>query len=171
VKRFLTFVAVVGACVGMFYLVGVILPRTTTRATRVHLLTKTNEVYRVVADVAGWPTWMPGVMSVEEGVERKGNPVWTISDSEGHTYEMEVVNASEPLLWVGKYRIEDVGHTLRFDMKWYGDGALVLLAHQRDIENRWTRARKFFGVERNISLPALTALTRKLGESSQPEEK
>jgi hypothetical protein len=171
VKRFLTFVVVLGAAVGMFYLVGVILPRSQIRSTRVHLLTKTDAVYRVVSDVEGWPTWMPGVMSAREAGERKGNQLWTISDDEAHTYEMEVVTASDPLLWVGKYRIGEINHSLRFDMKWYGEGALVLLAHTREIENRWARARDFFGTERSLALPAITALTRKLGESAEPIEK
>lgn len=170
-KRFLTLLVVLGACVGMFYLVGVILPRTTTRATKVHFLTKTDAVYKVVSDVQGWPTWMPGVTSVRDGGERKGMQVWTISDDEAHTYDLEVVTASDPLLWVGKYRIEDVVHTLRFDMKWYGDGSLVIFGHQKEIENRWSRARHFFMVERSLSMPGLLGLASKLGESAKPEDK
>jgi len=172
VKRFLTLVAVVGACVGLFYLVGVILPRTQSRVSRVHMLAKPDAVYRVVSDVATWPTWVPGVMSAHENGSRKDHPLWSIADNEGHTYELEVVMANDPMAFLVNYKLGDTNHTLRFDMKWYGDGSLVLVGHQREVPDRWARARHFFLVDSgSIALPTLLALTSKMGESAKPEEK
>jgi hypothetical protein len=96
----------------------------------------------------------------------------TIADNEGHTYELEVVMATTPMPFLVNYKLGDTNHTLRFDMKWYGDGSLVLVVTARGPRSLGTSATLLPRRQRLASaLPTLLALTSKMGESAKPEEK
>jgi len=171
VKRFFTVSIVVGVCVGLFYLMGVVTPRVSSNAARADFETKPDKVYGALADVASWGRWHPRFKRAEERPEVKGQPVFLLTDAEGKSVEATVTNHTEPTLFVLAYEEQDVRYTVRFETRWRGDGAMLLMTEQSDARSAWVRARHLFQSNQDNVNGTLVALGTLLGETVVPKDR
>jgi len=169
-KRLTTLICVVGALVGVFYLVGMILPRSRATGSKTTMDSKTTEVYQAIVDLRGWPRWFPGVTRAEEGAERAGHPTWRLTDDKGEMFDLEVTSEDGSSVWIGVFERRGSRFTLRFDVKWFGEGASVFVTEQADTRSPWMRARRFF-MNEHTSMPGiLLALGKQLGDAVEPKD-
>jgi hypothetical protein len=171
VKKLFNWLIVLGACVGAFYCVGLIVPRSQVRGCRTNLATKPAAIYATVADLNTWSDWHPEVAAVQKRPARNDHPVWLITTPEGEIFELEVTNAEEAKLWQGSYTREGTRTTLRFDFNWYGEGGRARVTMTEDTRDTWLRAKRFLLPHKEVTaLGLLLALTERLGESTKVEE-
>lgn len=170
-KKFFNWILVLAGCVGLFYCIGLIVPRSLTLGCRTNLTTKPEQVYALVSDLETWPEWHPDVRKVQESVSRGDTPLWRVTDSNGESYDLEVNSAEEDAAFQVAYTIDGSRYTLRFSMRWYGEGARVQLARTVDTRDPWKRAKSFLW-SRNETKPVglLNALVAHLGEAAPVEE-
>jgi hypothetical protein len=166
VKKFFNWVLVAAACVGAFYGIGLIVPRSQTLASKTTFVADPDKLYAVVADVASWPQWHPDVRAAEERATRKDNPVWKITEKGGTSYELEVQNDEAPSLWQATYTIDGARYTLRFEAWWFGQGSRGRVTRTIDTRDPWRRAKGFL-LARDEAKPAglLNALGAHFGET------
>jgi polyketide cyclase/dehydrase/lipid transport protein len=170
VKRFFVLLVIAGACAGVFYVIGLVLPRTQSTASRTNFQANPQEVFKVVSDVANWDDWQPNIARVEERPEKNGHPVWHVTDREGKSWDMDITVVQEPLAFAASYELDGTKRSLRFDIKWLGQGSIVRITSLRDCRSPWVRARRGFTNEHAELLQVLLGLGRKLGEETKPEE-
>jgi hypothetical protein len=171
VKKFFNWVFVLAGCVGLFYFVGLIVPRTLTQGSKTTLKAVPEQLYAVVSDLNTWPEWHPDVASVQERPAKNENPVWRITERDGTIYEAEVQVREEPGSFQTTYTIDGSRYTLRFAFGWYGQGGRAQITRTVDTRDRWKRARAFLW-SRNETAPIglLNALAKHLGETVAAEE-
>lgn len=170
-KKFFNWVLVLGACVGAFYLIGLIVPRSQTQGSKTNLQAMPAQLYALVSDPTTWKSWHPDVAAIQEGRERNDNPVWVVTDKRAQTYEMEIVSAEEPQAWQANYTIDGTRYSLRFDFAWYGQGGRARVTRTVDTRDAWKRARRFLLPTNEASAVALlNAIAEQLGEPGAAEE-
>lgn len=170
-KRFLTVSIVVGVCVGLFYLMGVVTPRVSSNAARVDFEKKPDAVYDALVDVVNWGRWHPRFKRAEERPEVKGQPVFLLYDAEGKPVEVTMTSHTEPSLLVLSYEEQEVRYTLRFETRWRGEGAMLLMTEQSDARSPWVRARHLFQSNQDVVNDTLVALGSLLGEKVTPKDR
>jgi uncharacterized protein YndB with AHSA1/START domain len=76
--------------------IGALLPskHVATRATRFHQ--PPDAVWAAMTDVAAFPSWRPGVKSVERLPDRNGWPAWHEVDNRGQAIPFEVIEMVPP---------------------------------------------------------------------------
>ena len=167
-RRFINWVFVVGALVGVFYLVGLIVPRSQTQSSKTQTQTKPDELYALVADVSSWPQWHPEVARVEERPERNDHLVWRVTEKDGDSYELELTQAEEEKIWLATYSHGGSRVTLRFVFGWFGQGGRMHVTRTVDTRDPWLRARLvFWGRDEATPLTLLNAISQHLGEASK----
>jgi hypothetical protein len=144
VKKLFNWLIVLAACVGVFYGVGLIVPRNRTLAAKAVFGATPPEAYAVLSDVSTWPEWHPDVASAREAPERGKNPVWRVQTKDGRAFEVEVMGGEEDKLWSGVYTFDGTRTTLRFDLLYYGQGSRLRLTRIADTRDPWLRAKGFF---------------------------
>jgi hypothetical protein len=142
VKKFMHWIVVIGACVGAFYLIGLIVPRTQSQGSRTNLATAPSDVLQLVKDPQYWPEWHPDVAGVQPRGERNDKAIWSVRDRLGKSYELEVLAADERM-WQGSYTVDGTRFTLRFEVLGYGQGARVQVTRTTDTRDVWLRAKRF----------------------------
>jgi hypothetical protein len=87
---------VVFAVAALATLAGAMLPRdhVARRSLRLHR-TAPNDLWAVVADLAGAPAWRPDVKTMERAPDRRGHPVWVEHGANGDL-AFEIVEAAAP---------------------------------------------------------------------------
>lgn len=164
-KKFFNWILVLAACVGAFYLIGLIVPRNQTQGSKTTLTAKPDQLYKVVADPATWSEWHPDVASIQERPERDGHPIWQVTDEHGRTFELEVMVAEDPGAWQGTYTIDGTRFVLRFDFSWYAQGGRARVTKTADTRDRWQRARRFLlPAKESSAIAVLNGLAEHLGE-------
>src|SRR5262245_53785817 len=143
VKKFFNWILVVGAFVGAFYLIGLIVPRNQTQGSKTTLTAKPDALYKVVNDPTTWCDWHPDVASIQERPGRNDHPVWEVKDKHGRTFDMEVQIQEDPGAWQGTYTIDGTRFVLRFDLSWYGQGGRARVTATSDTRDTWKRAKRF----------------------------
>ncbi len=170
-KKFFNWVLVLGACVGAFYLIGLIVPRSQTSGSKTNLQAKPNQLYALVSDPTTWKDWHPDVAAIQERPKRDDHALWLVTDKHAKSYEMEILSAEEPQTWHAAYTIEGTRFTLRFDFSWYGQGGRARVTRTVDTRDTWQRARRFLLPTSEASAVALlNALAEQLGEPGAAEE-
>lgn len=166
-KKFFNWILVLGACVGAFYGIGLIVPRNQTKGSRTDFQAKPEAIYLVVADHTTWAAWFPGVAAVRELTEKNDHPRWGLTDDDGHTFELEVLGGEEPRTWSASYEQDGTRFNLRFDLTWYGEGSRVRVTRTADTRDAWLRAKHFLWSDPGASpVAVLTALAEQLGEGA-----
>lgn len=156
---------------GLFYLVGLIVPRSNTRKCETQLQTKPDQLYALVSDVSTWPEWFPDVSAVRPGAEKNGLPTWTLSFKDGTSALLEVMNADEDSLWQAFWVREGSRNTLRFVFGWYGQGGRIHLTKTVDTRDPWRRAKLFLWFHPDATpLAVMNALGQYLGEAVKTRE-
>jgi|SRR6516165_248743 uncharacterized protein YndB with AHSA1/START domain len=88
----------IGSAVGvvaLIALVGCFLPRYHVAARALRSKQPPEEVWKVINDFAGTPTWHPEIKKVEPVADDRGRTVWRETDRRGYPLLLETV-ASEP---------------------------------------------------------------------------
>ena len=169
-KKLFNWSLVLGAFVAAFYLIGLIVPRNLTQGCKVNFASKTTDVYALFADVATWPQWHPAVSRVEESPKRNGHPLWNITDKEGESYDLEVVQADGEHSFGAVYERDGSRYTLRVDIAWCGEGSRVHVTQAVDTRDTWQRAEHFLLPSSDVSpLALLNAVAAHLGEKAKPD--
>jgi len=171
VKKFFNWVLVLAGCVGAFYGIGLIVPRSQTLGSRTSLQAKPDEIYKVVSDPSTWSQWHPDVSSIQERPDRDRHKIWLVTDKEARTFELEVTAEEEPTAWQVTYTVDGTRTVLRFDFSWHGSGGRARVAKTSDTRDTWQRAQRFLLPTKEASAIALlNALAEYLGEPGSAEE-
>lgn len=141
-KRFMNWVLLVGACVGAFYLIGLVVPRSQSTGSKTNLAASAEDVLKVIVDPQYWTEWHPDVLSVQPRGERNDKQVWSVTDEKNRKFDLEVTGA-EGRMWQGSYTLEDTRFTLRFEVIAYGQGSRLQVTRTADTRDVWKRARRF----------------------------
>lgn len=170
-KKFFNWVIVLAACVGAFYCVGLIVPRSRAMSSKTNLVAKPDRLYAAVADLSTWREWHPDVASVQERPKQDDHPVWRVTEKDGVSYDVEVTNFEEPGHWEATYTIDGSRYTLRYDFGWYGEGGRVRVKRTVDTRDTWKRAKAFLW-SRTETAPVgvLNALAEHMGEPGLAKE-
>lgn len=170
-KKFFNWVLVLCAFVGVFYGVGMVVPRSVTRSSKTQLQARPEELYTLVTDVSTWPKWHPDVSDVDQRPERNDHPLWRVTTKDGRTYELEVSQADEDSFWQASYTLGGSRCTLRMVFGWAGEGGRLHLTKTVDTKDPWMRARLFLWEGDDSSpLALLNAIAAHLGEAGRAEE-
>jgi hypothetical protein len=171
VKKLFNWICILAGCVGFFYGVGLIVPRTSTDGSRTNLKAQPDRLYAVVSEVDAWPQWHPDVRSVQERQRKGDHPVWRVTENDGTGYDLEVTPSDDDSSWFGAYVVDGSRYTLRFSFSWYGQGGRVHATRTIDTRDTWKRARDFFWSRSETgSLGLLNALADHLGEDAVVEK-
>lgn len=170
-QKFINWILVIAACVGLFYGIGVIVPRNSTHKAKIKLDSDPRDLYRLVADVSTWPGWYPGIVSVSARPEHDGHPVWLVTNQERDTFELEITTAEEDSLLTASYSFEGRRCGLRVVFGWDGEGGRIHLTKTQDTPDPWARARMFFWPRDQTSpRKILDAVAAQLGETKRSED-
>jgi hypothetical protein len=170
VKKFLIFAFITGALVGLFYFVGMVLPRTNTTSCRALYKSPPDKVYAVLADIESWPQWVPWLSRVEPLPEEDRHPVWNLIDRENRPMKLEIGSAEEPLKMGATFQVEGARGNFRYEIKWFGEGCILRITEQRDHRSPWRRAARLFQDQDADKLAFLVALGGRLGETVTAEK-
>jgi hypothetical protein len=172
VKKFFNWILVLGALVGAFYGIGLIVPRNQVQGSKTTLTTSPRDIIKVLADPSTYSDWNPEVSSAQEKSGRGDDRVWLVTDKQARSYEMEVkVEEDRIFSWQGTYAVEDTRIVLRFDIRWSGQGAQVNVTRTVDTRDAWRRARRFLlPTGESSALALLNSLAEHLGEPGSAKE-
>jgi hypothetical protein len=171
VKKFFNWILVLGACVGLIYCIGLIVPRSQTQGSKTTLTSGPEQLFALVSDPSTWADWNPEVASIQERPERDKHKVWFVTDQAGRTYEMEVTLSDAPMPFVqANYTVGGTRFVLRFDFNWHGQGSRARVTKTSDTRDVWQRARRFFLPTKEASaITLLNALAEHFGEAGSAE--
>jgi len=167
-QRFINWVLAIGALVGMFYGIGLIVPRTTTRKAQAQYEAAPEKLYALVADVTTWPSWHPDVSDVRPLESPKDKPVYEVTFKDGRSFRMEVVGFERDKTWAATYELGGTSSRMNVVFGWVGEKGRAYMTRTSDTRDPWRRARLFLW-DREQSKPTaiLDALAVRLGESVQ----
>ena len=148
----------------MFYLVGMVLPRSKSVSARATFKSDTEKVFAVVSDVEHWGHWNPTIQSVLANPDVNGHPVWTLTDQKLKHTKLEIALLDGPLKMSAGFETEGARGNLRFELKKYGDGTILRITELRDIRSPWGRAKRLFRNEYAPLMVFLESLGQRLGE-------
>jgi hypothetical protein len=167
VKRFFNWILILGACVGAFYLIGLIVPRSQTQGSKTNLQATPENVLQLVVDPQYWTEWHPDFVSVQPRGERSGRALWSVRDELNRSFEIEVA-AQEGRVWQGSYALDGTRFTLRFEAIGYGEGSRVQVTRTADTPDPWKRAKRFLWSTPECSAVAiLNGIAAYFGEHGQ----
>ena len=170
-KKLFNWLMVLAACVGAFYGIGLIVPRSQTQGSKTTFTVMPDKLFGLVSDVSTWPEWHPDVASAVERPKNKDNVVWRVTEKSGASYDLEVTTSEDPTLWQCTYVIDETRYTLRFEFGGYGQGGRGRIVRTVDTRNTWKRAKSFlWSREETAPIGLLNALSQQLGEPGTAKE-
>lgn len=89
---------------------GNFLPERRTVAVEAVLPRTAEDVWPFIADYERLPVWYTPVTSVEQVGEGEGVSVWRVQLDDGHSAEVEIVQANEPTLHISRMSASDLPH-------------------------------------------------------------
>lgn len=169
-KKFVTLLVVLGSLGGLFYLVGLILPRVHSTTSRASFVSKPDEIFDVLVDIANWEYWYPGLENVDQLPDRSGKALYELTGQDGERRLLELASMDRPMRFQAFLFTGDQRETLRCDIKWYGEGSVVRVTLQGDTKEPWRRALRLFQDEHTSLGSFLLELGRRVGEDVEPED-
>lgn len=153
--------------------IGALLPQkhVATRAARFHQ--PPDAIWAAITDIAAFPSWRPGVKSVERLPDRNGLPAWREVDNHGQAIPFEAIEWTPSQTLVT--RIADpklpFGGTWTYVVHTADGGSELRITENGEVYNPIFRfvSRFIFGYHGTIGA-YLRALGRKFGETVQLEE-
>ena len=153
--------------------IGALLPQkhVATRAARFRQ--PPDAIWAAITNMEAFPSWRPGVKSVERLADRNGLPAWREVDNHGQEIPFEVVEWAPPQTLVA--RIADpklpFGGTWTYVVHAAGGGSELRITENGEVYNPIFRFLSRFIFGHHASIEAyLRALGRKFGEAVQLEE-
>lgn len=167
-QKFINWILVIAACVGLFYGIGLIVPRATSHKAKIKLSADPRDLYALVADVSTWPGWYPGIAAVSARPAHDDHPVWLVTTKERETYELEITDSEKDSFLQASYSFHGKRCSLRIVFGWDGEGGRIHLTKSSDTPDPWARASMFFW-PRDDSSPrmVLDAAAQRLGEENR----
>ena len=158
-------VAIVAAC-GVIYYMGSRQPVAHTAAVRAHFHAPPDSLFKIVADVAAYPTWRPDVKRIEVLPPHDGHIVWRETTGNG-TLEYEFTESSPPERIVSTIITTGAGFTGRWRYRFLADsgGTDVNIMEEGSVQNPFFRfaMRYVFGPYSSLET-YMTALGKRAGE-------
>jgi carbon monoxide dehydrogenase subunit G len=152
--------------------VGAMLPKTHRAASRIRLSAAPEQVWRIIADFEGYPSWRPGLDRVERGPDQDGLPCWREVCGRHGRVGFRVVEQEPP--WRMATRIDSGGLALSgswlYQLEPDGDGTRLTITGQESIHNPLLRFfDRYLLSYHGVMDVYLVALARKLGDPARPE--
>jgi len=166
VKKLFNWILVLAACVGAFYGVGVIVPRSQKLGCTTTMQESTPRLYEQINDPTTWDDWHPDFARVDELPELDKVRRWRLTDKQGLTFELSESQAEDNQRWQGTYERLGSRTTLRFELTGYGQGSRIRLVKTVETRDPWLRAKRFlwFGDD-SSALAILNAFQAQQGET------
>ena len=166
---------VVAALVGLVVavaIVGALLPKTHEASRAAKFRQPPEAIWQAITSYKDFPSWRPGVKTVDRLPDREGRPAWREVDDHGQVLPIEVVEWLPPQRLVTRI----AGPKLAFGGRWAFEvepvhgGSELRITEKGEIYNPIFRfmARFFFGYSATMET-YLKALGRKFGEDVIPE--
>jgi len=170
-QRLINWVLAIGALVGLFYGIGLIVPRTTTRKAHAVLETPPERLYATITDVENWPKWNPDVASARQTSGSREQQVFDLSLRDGRATRLSVTGADGESTWSASYELDGTVMRMTYVFGWAGERGRIYLTRHADTRDPWRRARLFLW-DREASKPVaiLDALAQHLGEAPSASE-
>ena len=160
-----TVVAVLAVAVGAVLAVGALLPAGHTARRSARLPADPGAVWAVVTDIDGYPSWRPGLRTVERLPDVDGRPRWRERDRHG-VITYEVTEAAPPSRLVTRIADDGLpfGGTWTYELAPSAGGTTLTVTEHGEIYNPIFRAmaRFVFGYETTLT-SYLDALRQKVG--------
>jgi hypothetical protein len=145
-------------------------PRFHTARVSVVLPAAPADVWRLVGDMAIWPSWNPMVLKIERGPDRDGKQLWVAEGPFGKFPSTLEESRAPAGTQAGRHVTRIVDDELAFGGTWtwevapQGSGTRVTITEDGEIKSAMFRimARVFFGYTRSQE-DALRGLAKKLG--------
>lgn len=154
---------VIGCLVLPVVLVGLMLPQNHLAQTEFDLKASADQVYQVLTDIQGYPSWRPLVKKVE--IRDPANWVEYTTDGEAVEYQLEIAVPREK--WKTTIQTKDLGYGgyWSFMLAKNGTGSKLTIAEHGEIYNPVFRfiAHFFMGLDSSI-IDYGRNLKTKLGE-------
>ena len=158
--------ALVVAC-GVVYYMGSRQPVAHTAAVRAHFRAAPDSLFRIVSDVAAYPSWRHDVKKVEVLPPRDGHVVWRETTGNG-VLDYEFTESSAPERLVSTIVTTDAGFTGRWRFRFLADsgGTDVDIMEEGSVQNPLFRfaMRYVFGPYSTLET-YLKALAARTGET------
>lgn len=166
---------VVGALVGLVIavaIIGALLPKNHEASRAAKFRQPPEAVWEAITDYKDFPSWRPGVKTVERLPERDGRPAWREVDAHGQVLPIEVVEWLPPRRLVTRI----AGPKLAFGGRWAfeiepaGSGSALRITENGEIYDPIFRFMARFVLGYTAMMETyLKALGRKFGEDVIPE--
>jgi uncharacterized protein YndB with AHSA1/START domain len=172
-KWFWIILAVVAGLVVIVVVIGSLVPQkhVATRAARFGQ--PPDIIWAAMTDIPAFPSWRPGVKSVERLPDRNGLPAWREVDNRGQAIPFEVIEWTPPQTLV--VRIADsklpFGGTWTYALRAAQGGSELRITENGEVYNPIFRFVSRFILGYHGTIEAyLKGLGRKFGETVQLEE-
>jgi uncharacterized protein YndB with AHSA1/START domain len=169
-KWILTVIGALALLVAIAYGVGARLPREHVATVRAHFRQPPDSIYRVLMDVATYPSWRSDVDRVEREPDRNGHIVWRERERMGGL-EYEFTVAVRPTRLVSAIITPDAGFTGRwiYQILPDADGTVLTITEEGTVENPLFRflSRYLFGNYGSMET-MLRSLGKRFGEVALP---
>ena len=146
--------------------VGYALPKAHSASRTAHFNRSTDEIWAVIADFAGQPSWRTDVRNVERLPDRRGHQIWREIDRRGQAISFETVESVRPRRLVRRIADEN----LAFSGSWtlelaeYGEVSSLTITEDGEVYNPVFRFVSRFIAGHTATIDKyLTALGKKLG--------
>ena len=169
-RKFLTLLFVLGAVAGVFYLVGLILPRVHTRTARAEFTSQPTVLYDAIADIEAWDEWGPDMAHIERQPDRRDQELFEVLEPDGDRWLIELGACERPLHFQVFFEHGSERETFRCELHRFGEGSTLRVTEQGSTPDPWRRALHLFRNEQLSLTDFLGALGRRIGENVKPED-
>ncbi len=174
-KRVLTPILALVILAAVVMIGGALLPEAHVASVSAAFQQPPETLWPTITDFASWPSWNPGVVSMERLADREGRAVWLLTDANGRI-PTEIIEAAAPTSGrPGRLvtRIADpdlpFGGSWTWDIARSEDGCVVTITEAGEIYNPSFRfISRFVSGYTATAESFLRALGRKFGEEVKP---
>ena len=152
--------------------VGTRLPKTHMAASRIRLKAPPEQVFEIIADFEGYPSWRPGLGQVERGPDIEGLPSWFEICAKVSRVHFRVAEWNAPSRLVTRIVDDKLPMTgcWTYQLEPDGEGTLLTITEEENIHHPLLRFFDRFVLSYHGVMDVyLTALARKLGDPAVPE--
>jgi uncharacterized protein YndB with AHSA1/START domain len=168
-RWFLAALGILGGFVVLVAGVGALLPRTHVARRTLHVRRTPAEVWALITDIAGFPSWRSGVTHIDRLPDRDGRARWVEHGSSGDI-PLQTIDAQPPERLV--LRIDDpqlpFGGTWTYILRPAPDGATLTITEDGWVSNVIFRAVSRLVIGHHATIDVyLKNVAAKLGEKPQ----
>lgn len=169
----LTILGLISGILSVCAIVGLFVPRDHAASRELSLNLPPAEVFSLLRNLNGWPSWWKLVSQVDMLPDRDGRPAYHLTYTNGNRFDLVVAEDSSPQKFIT--RIDDVNNMFHgswtYELSQTADGCRVRLTEHGSIPNPLVRfmARMMMDNSQYISWH-LSAVANHFGESPRISE-